>query len=179
MTTRIETADLTSRPTESIAPRALRALTATDRNVSTTLLRLTLGVVMFPHGAQKMLGWFGGPGFSSTVEGLAQHAGLPAFVAVLVICAEFFGSLALIVGLFSRAATLGIAAVMVGAIFIAHLSNGFFMNWYGAQAGEGYEYHLLAIGIALAIAIKGSGAFSLDGLVSRTAPSRSRASRSG
>jgi putative oxidoreductase len=109
-----------------------------------------------------LLGWFGGGGFAATMNGLTQHAGLPAPVAFMVIVIEFFGSLALILGLFSRAAALGIAAVMVGAIATVHVANGFFMNWSGAQAGEGFEFHLLAIGIALAVMLAGSGAFSLD-----------------
>jgi putative oxidoreductase len=98
---------------------------------------------------------------------LTQNAGLPAGLALLVIIAEFFGSLALILGLFSRAAAVGIAAVMVGAIATVHLPNGFFMNWTGQQAGEGFEYHLLVIGMALAILIQGSGRYSLDRQLAR------------
>lgn len=168
MNTRLESVDLvTPAPDASLARRAVHALTATRGGAAATVLRLALGLVMFPHGAQKMLGWFGGYGFDGTVAGLSQGAGLPAALVVLVILIEFFGSLALILGAFSRAAALGIIAVMVGAVVKVHLPNGFFMNWSGAQAGEGYEYHLLAIGIALAIMIKGSGAFSIDRLLSR------------
>ncbi len=149
------------RPLSSVR-RALHALTATDAGIAVTLLRLTLGLVMFPHGAQKMLGWFGGAGLTGTVDILSTHAGLPVPLVVLVIIAEFYGSIALILGAFTRVAALGIAAVMVGAIVTVHLPNGFFMNWTGAQAGEGFEYHLLAIGIALALALKGGGVFSAD-----------------
>lgn len=171
MNTRIQTADAfapASAPS-SLASRAVRALAATHGGLASTVLRLTLGLVMLPHGAQKLLGWFGGQGFEGTVAGLTQHAGLPAPIAVLVIAIEFFGSLALILGAFSRAAALGVMAVMVGAIVKVHLPNGFFMNWGGTQAGEGFEYHLLAIGIALAVAITGSGSFSIDRVLSRRA----------
>jgi putative oxidoreductase len=169
MTTRIQTADAFAPALvhPSRVSRAIHALVATHGGIASTVLRLTLGLVMLPHGAQKLLGWFGGQGFSGTVAGLTQHAGLPVPIAVLVILIEFFGSLALILGVFSRAAALGVIAVMVGAIVKVHLPNGFFMNWSGAQAGEGFEYHLLAIGIALAVAVAGSGRFSIDRALSR------------
>lgn len=126
------------------------------------LLRLTLGAVIFPHGAQKLLGWFGGYGFSGTMGFLTGQAHLPAPIAFLVIFAEFFGSLALIVGLLSRVAAFGIGAVMVGAIATVHVGNGFFMNWSGQQPGEGFEYHLLVLSIAIAVIIRGGGKASLD-----------------
>lgn len=131
-------------------------------DVSATIARVTLGIVIFPHGAQKVLGWFGGGGFSGTIDYFGATWGIPAFLTVLVILAEFFGSLALIVGLLSRAAAAGIALVMIGAVFTVHLENGFFVNWTGMQAGEGIEYHILAVGLAIVIMLKGSGAFSVD-----------------
>jgi putative oxidoreductase len=144
-------------------PEGIRALVRTENDAVQLLLRVTLGVVMFPHGAQKLFGWFGGHGFSGTMGFLTEAAGLPALVALLVILAESFGSLALIAGLVGRVAAAGIASVMVGAIFAGgHAANGFFMNWSGSQAGEGFEFHLLAIGLALAVVMKGSGALSLD-----------------
>jgi putative oxidoreductase len=139
----------------------LRKLAQTEENAGMFLVRLALGIVMFPHGAQKMLGWFGGQGFSATVKGMSGM-GLPAALVVLVILCEFFGSLSLITGFLGRLGALGILAVMLGAIFTVHLQNGFFMNWMGNQKGEGYEYHLLAIGIALAVMVKGSGSLSID-----------------
>lgn len=142
-------------------------LLQTQNDVLPLVLRLTLGVVMFPHGAQKMLGWFGGPGFQSTISASQAQLGMPPFLTVLVIIAEFFGSLGLIAGFLTRLSALGIGAVMIGAIFLAHLPFGFFMNWAGDQKGEGYEYHLLAIGIALALIIRGGGAWSLDYFLSR------------
>lgn len=125
------------------------------------LLRLSLAIVIFPHGAQKALGWFGGYGFSATVGYFSDTLGIPALLAVLVIAAELLGPIALALGLFTRVAAFGIAAVMSGAVFF-HLDHGFFMNWSGAQAGEGFEYHLLAIALALAVLVKGAGPVSVD-----------------
>lgn len=139
----------------------LRRLVQTEDDFGMTIVRLALGIVMFPHGAQKLLGWFGGHGFAATMQGMTSN-GLPAAVVFLVIVAEFFGALGLIVGFLGRMGAFGILCVMLGAIFMVHLPNGFFMNWMGNQKGEGFEYHLLAIGMALAVLIKGSGAFSID-----------------
>lgn len=127
-----------------------------------TLLRLTLAIVIFPHGAQKAMGWFGGPGFSGTLDMFRAGFGIPASLAVLVVLAEFLGSLFLFIGLFARVASLGIGIVMLVATFLVHLPNGFFMNWAGTQAGEGFEFHLLALGISLAVLIRGAGAYSID-----------------
>ncbi|HEX7182110.1 MAG TPA: DoxX family protein [Thermoanaerobaculia bacterium] len=140
----------------------MRRLMQTDDNVGMFIVRLALGIVMFPHGAQKLLGWFGGHGFGGTMQFFTQQMGLPAAVVVLVIIAEFFGALSLIFGFLGRLGAFGVLCVMLGAIFMVHLQNGFFMNWYGTQQGEGYEYHLLAIGMALAVIIRGSGALSVD-----------------
>ena len=137
-------------------------LIETEADVTSLFLRLTLAVVIFPHGAQKLLGWFGGYGFSGTMGFFTEQMGLPGLVAFLVIFIEFFGALALAAGALGRAAAAGIAAVMVGAVVTTHLPNGFFMNWTGAQAGEGFEFHLLALGIAAALILKGSGAASFD-----------------
>jgi len=144
----------------------LKRLMATSGDVSFTILRLVLGVVFFAHGAQKMLGWFGGFGFHATMGSFA-HMGMPAPVALLVICTEFFGGLGLIVGLLTRIAALGIGGEMIGAIFMVHLANGFFMNWMGKQKGEGVEYHLLVIAMAAALLLRGAGAFSLDRALSK------------
>ncbi len=138
----------------------------TSNDVALTILRLVLGVVFLAHGSQKMLGWFGGYGFHGTM-GFFEHLGMPAPVAFLVICTEFFGGLGLIVGLLTRIAALGIGVEMIGAIFMVHLPNGFFMNWYGTQKGEGFEYHLLAIATAAALLLRGAGAFSLDRALSK------------
>ncbi|MBZ5666824.1 MAG: DoxX family protein [Acidobacteriia bacterium] len=144
----------------------LKKLMSTSNDVSFTILRVVLGVVFFAHGAQKMLGWFGGYGFHGTM-GTFTHMGMPAPVAFLIICTEFFGGLGLIVGLLSRIASLGVAGLMIGAIFMVHLPNGFFMNWASNQKGEGIEYHLLVLAMAAALLLRGAGAFSLDRALSK------------
>ncbi len=144
----------------------LKKLLSTPDDLSLLVLRLILGGVFFVHGAQKTLGWFGGHGLSGTLEAFTQGMGLPMLVAVLVVAAEFLGAIGLIVGFLTRPAA-GIFAVMVGAIAMAHLKYGFFMNWFGKQAGEGFEYHLLAIAISLALVLGGGGMASVDRLLSR------------
>jgi putative oxidoreductase len=144
----------------------LKKLMSTSNDVSLTTLRVVLGAVFFAHGAQLTLGWFGGNGFHASM-GFFTHTGMPAAVAFLVICAQFFGALGLLVGLLTRIAAFGIACVMTGAIFIVHLPNGFFMNWMGTQKGEGFEFHLLALAMAAALLLRGGGAFSLDRALSK------------
>ena len=147
---------------------ALKLLVTTNGGIPALIARLTLGFVMFPHGAQKMLGWFGGYGFTGTMGFFTGTVHIPALFAFLAILAEFIGSLGLIVGLFGRVAAFGIACNMVVAVLTVHSANGFFMNWFGAQKGEGFEYHLLAIGLALIVVIAGSGSFSIDRVISRS-----------
>jgi putative oxidoreductase len=138
----------------------------TDSSYSPVVLRVALGIVMFPHGAQKVLGWFGGYGLEGTLGFLTQQMGLPMIIALLVIAGEFLGPLGLIAGFLTRLSAAGIGVIMAGAAFTAHLGNGFFMNWSGKQAGEGFEYHILVIGIAIALTITGGGKHSLDQWVS-------------
>ena len=121
---------------------------------------------MFPHGAQKLLGWFGGYGFDGTMKFFSDTLHIPAPLALLVILAESVGSLLLIAGLGTRLAALGISAVMLGAIATTHWKVGFFMNWFGNQAGEGYEFHLLALALSVPLLIAGGGRCALDGWVS-------------
>ncbi len=137
-------------------------IVSTSNDFTFTIVRLVLGVVFFAHGAQKMLGWFGGYGFHGTMGFFTQQMGIPAPLAFLAICAEFFGGLGLLVGLLSRVAALGIMVNMLVAIATVHHVNGFFMNWTGQQKGEGFEFHLLAIALAIVVLIKGSGAISID-----------------
>jgi putative oxidoreductase len=139
-----------------------RKLFSTSNDFVLTIVRLVLGVTFFMHGAQKMLGWFGGYGFHGTMGFFTQQMGIPAPLAFLAICAEFFGGLGLLVGLLSRIAALGIIANMLVAIATVHHVNGFFMNWTGQQKGEGFEYHLLAIALAIVVLVRGSGAISID-----------------
>jgi putative oxidoreductase len=147
----------------------IRKLFATDDSAATTILRLVLGLVFFAHGAQKMLGWFGGYGFSGTMGFFTGSMHIPAPLAFLAIAAEFFGGLGLIVGFLTRIAAFGIAVNMLVAIATVHGAFGFFMNWSGAQKGEGYEYHLLALAATAFLMIRGAGAFSVDRAVSARA----------
>ena len=142
--------------------KMLHWLLQTDSSLTGLILRVTLAVVMFPHGAQKVFGWFGGHGFKGTMKSFTG-SGIPTVFALLAIAAESLGSLALAVGLFTRVAAFGIACVMLVAIVTVHRLNGFFMNWEGNQKGEGFEYHLLALAMAISLIIVGAGAWSLDG----------------
>lgn len=117
---------------------------------------------MFTHGAQKVLGWFGGNGFEGTMNFFTQGMGIPAVFAFLAIAAEFAGSLGLITGLLTRVAAFGIFSNMVVAVGKVHFKNGLFMNWTGKQAGEGYEYHLLVMAITIVLMLAGGGKLSLD-----------------
>jgi putative oxidoreductase len=144
-----------------------RKLIATTDDYALLVIRLVLGAVMLPHGLQKLLGWFGGYGFEATLGFFHAKLGVPTALTVLVILAESLGALALVLGLVGRFMAFGIAATMVGAVAMVHGHNGFFMNWTGQQAGEGYEYHLLALAMAAAVMIRGSGALSIDRLLQR------------
>ncbi len=139
----------------------MRRLLATSDSRTLTWLRLILGIIFLAHGAQKALGWFGGAGFSPTM-GFFEGRGIPPVFAFLAIMAEFLGGIGLILGFLSRIAAFGILCNMVVAIVTVHARNGLFMNWNGAQRGEGFEYHLLAIAIAITILVDGAGAFSVD-----------------
>ena len=139
----------------------------TENDAATFVIRVLLGLVMFPHGAQKVFGWFGGNGFSGTMGYFTNQMHIPVVFAFLAIAAEFLGSLGLITGLLTRIAAFGIACNMVVAVLMVHLGNGFFMNWFGSKQGEGYEYHLLAIAIAVALMIRGGGALSVDRVLAR------------
>lgn len=140
----------------------MRNFFATPFDPLLTFLRLALAVVMFPHGAQKVLGWFGGGGFDGTMAFFTNQMGIPTLFAFLAILAEFGGSLALALGFLSRLSAFGVFCVMAVATFLVHLPNGFFMNWQGTQAGEGYEFHLLAMALSIAVIVRGGGAFSVD-----------------
>lgn len=144
----------------------LSSLVATGDSLAPTFLRLALGVMMFPHGAQKLLGWFGGYGFNGSMGYFTGTVGTPWIVGFLVILGEFFGSLMLIAGFGTRFAAASLAVIMAGAAWQLR-SNGFFMNWFGNQEGEGIEFFLLAIGVALALVVTGGGKFSADSLLAR------------
>jgi putative oxidoreductase len=146
----------------------LRRLLSTTNDPTLTVVRLILGAVFFAHGAQKMLGWFGGHGFSATMAFFTHNMGIPALFAFLAIAAEFFGGLGLLLGFLGRVAAFGILCNMLVAIVMVSGHVGFFMNWFGTQKGEGYEYHLLAIALCVLILVKGSGAFSIDRALTRS-----------
>jgi putative oxidoreductase len=149
-----------------------RKLFATDDDTATALLRLVLGIVFFAHGAQKMLGWFGGYGFAGTMGFFTGMLHIPAPFAFLAIAAEFFGGLGLILGFLTRIAAFGIAVNMLVAIVMVHSSFGFFMNWSGTQKGEGFEYHLLALAVTAFLMIRGAGALSVDHAIATASPAR-------
>ena len=143
----------------------MKYLFQTSDKFSYWVPRVILGCVMFPHGAQKLFGWFGGFGFTNTMTYFTQTAGLPWIIAFLIIMGESLGSLGLIVGFFTRLSALGLICIMVGAITTVHIPNGFFMNWFGKNAGEGFEYHLLVIGMSIPLLISGGGKYSVDMLI--------------
>jgi putative oxidoreductase len=143
----------------------IRKLVATNNDIATAILRLVLGVIFFAHGAQKMLGWFGGYGFTGTMGFFTGVMHIPAPFAFLAIAAEFFGGLGLILGVLTRIAAFGIFSNMVVAVAMVHHQFGFFMNWTGAQKGEGYEYHLLILAATVFLMIRGAGAVSVDRLL--------------
>lgn len=136
-----------------------------DDSWSGLVLRVALGVVLFPHGAQKTLGWFGGFGFSGTMGFFTQQMHIPWILAFLVILAESLGAIALILGFLTRLSAFAIGCIMVVAVWMVHWEHGFFMNWFGKQQGEGFEYHLLALGMSVALMISGGGRWSVDGVI--------------
>ena len=144
-------------------------LFATDDSTPASILRLVLGIVFFAHGAQKMLGWFGGDGFSSTMSFFTGTMHIPAPLAFLEIAAEFFGGVGLILGFLTRIAAFGIGVIMLVAVMTVHYAFGFFMNWTGAQKREGFEYHLLVLAIVAFLMVRGAGAFSVDRALTVTA----------
>jgi putative oxidoreductase len=143
----------------------IESLTGSHADWVVGIARIVLGIIFFAHGAQKLLGWFSGPGLANSMRAFTEHLHLPSTLAFLVIAGELFSGIGLIVGLFSRIAALVIALTMVGAIATVHWRFGLFLNWLGTQEGHGIEYHLLVIALALIVVVKGAGAFSLDRLV--------------
>jgi putative oxidoreductase len=146
----------------------LKLLVKTENDYTLTVMRLVLGFLFFVHGSQLMLGWFGGYGLGGSMQFFTQKLGIPAPFAFLGIATQFFGGILLLLGLVSRLAALTIIGNMVVAIVKVHWQYGLFMNWFGNQKGEGFEYHLLAIAIGLAVVVRGSGALSFDRLLART-----------
>lgn len=144
----------------------------TGNNIAPTIARVSLGGVLFAHGAQKLLGWWGGYGFEGTMGFFTQTVGLPWIVGFLVIVIEFFGSLSLIVGFAARLWSLAMFFLTIGIIQTSHIQNGFFMNWFGNQKGEGIEFFLLMLGLAGSLVFSGAGKFSIDSLIAKNKPKK-------
>jgi putative oxidoreductase len=144
----------------------LKNLFKTENDWVIMILRILFGIVYFPHGMQKLFGWYGGPGYEGAMHMFTTNLGIPAPFAFLAIMAEGLGSLGLITGFFTRVAAFGIAVDMIVAVIMLHWQNGFFMNWFGKQKGEGFEFHILAVAIAIALIIRGGGKWSIDRAVS-------------
>ena len=144
------------------------SLFATEDRLDVLLLRLALGLVMLAHGAQKLMGWFGGFGFENTMDYFTESMGMPWMLGFAVIMIESIGSIFLILGLLTRPVALGLLTIMLSAALMVHWPHGFFMNWFGNQSGEGIEFFILAIGMALALLIAGGGSYSMDSLFKST-----------
>jgi putative oxidoreductase len=138
----------------------------TDDDIAPLVLRVMLGIVFYFHGMQKLTTMYGGYGFTGTMGFFTEKLGIPAFFAFLAIMAEGIGWAGLISGLLTRVAAFGITVNMIVAVYILHWQNGIFMNWFGNQKGEGFEFHLLAIAIGIVLIIKGGGALSVDRVLS-------------
>lgn len=134
----------------------------TEDEASPLILRLMAALVLFPHGAQKLLGWFGGHGFEGTMQFFTGTAGLPWIIGFLTILAEFFGPVLLVLGLGTRLVAASLFIVFTGVIFANNIQFGFFMNWFNNQKGEGIEFSLLMLAIYAALVVSGSGKWSID-----------------
>lgn len=146
----------------------INKIISTDpKNYAALVGRLALGIVLLPHGAQKLLGLFGGYGFNGTMGFFTETLGIPGVIAFCIIILESFGALGLILGIATRFTAFWTIVQFIGAILIVHLPFGFFMNWFGNQQGEGFEFHILLIGLAGVLLFTGSGAFSVDSLISK------------
>lgn len=161
-----------SRPKEALtdgvpSERLMGRVLATEPRWTLLVLRLGLGLMILPHGAQKALGWFGGYGLDGTMGYFTDTLGIPFILGLLAIVAEFLGGFALLGGFFTRVAAVGVGTTLVVAAWTVHLQHGFFMNWYGNQAGEGIEFFLLGVAMAAALAIGGGGRYSVDGWLVR------------
>lgn len=147
--------------------KQLSSIVLTGDHYTGLIYRITLGVVILPHGCQMMLGWFGGYGFSGSMQYLTQTEGLPWIVGFGVIALQFFGALSILAGFGARLLAVATMAMFTGMILTSHIEHGFFMNWGGNQQGEGFEYHLLVIGLSIALMLNGAGKYSVDLLLTR------------
>ncbi|MDY7396085.1 DoxX family protein [Aureibaculum sp. 2210JD6-5] len=143
----------------------LNQIFSTSSGWAATVARLTVGLIMLPHGMQKMFGWYGGEGFTGTTNRFTEGMGYPSIIAFLIIFFEFFGAIGLIVGFASRFMAFGIIILMIGAIAQVHRHYGYFLNWHNTMEGEGMQFNLLMIGVAFVVMILGSGNLSVDSLI--------------
>ena len=150
----------------------LKLLLSTEGRLAPLILRVGLAVVIWPHGAQKMLGWFGGAGVSGTLSMFQENLGIPVWLGFLVILTEFFGPILLLMGWLTRVVALAIGVMISVAAIMVHVAHGFFMNWSQEKAGEGFEYHILVLAIALALMVTGGGRWSGDAAWFRRCESR-------
>jgi len=143
----------------------LSTIWKTEAHFAGIALRATLGIVLLAHGCQLFLGWFGGFGFNATMQHLTEKEGLPSIVSFAVIALQFFGAIAILLGAATRFISFAILNMFIGMIITSHLDYGFFMNWFGNQQGEGFEYHILVIGMAAGLCLAGAGSYSVDRLL--------------
>lgn len=149
--------------------KPLFSIYKTQEHLTGFILRLTLAVVLLPHGCQLFLGWFGGPGFQKAMSYFTDVEQLPWIISIMVIFLQFFGALLLLLGFMSRLIAFALTILFLGMVVTSHLEHGFFMNWMGNQNGEGIEFHVLAIGLSMAILFNGSGSYSIDALLTKKA----------
>lgn len=146
----------------------MNPLLQTDPSLALLVVRLGLGIIFFAHGAQKVFGWYGGHGLKGTVSSFQQRMGIPVALGLIASFTELLGGLGVLAGFLTRPAALGLAIVMLAAVYKVHWQNGFFLNW-GLQPGKGhgFEMNLALIAMALALMIGGGGTLSIDRLLLR------------
>lgn len=148
----------------SVGPTTTRlsSILLTDARFSSLIARLALGAMILPHGLQKAFGAFGGYGFSGTMAYFTDTLGIPWILGLAAILAETVGGIALLVGFASRLSAAAVGITLAVAMLTVHAKNGFFMNWFGNQPGEGVEFFVLALALAAIVCVDGGGRFSLD-----------------
>lgn len=139
----------------------IKSITATHAGYGLTILRIIVGLTFAAHGSQKLFGWFGGYGLEGVAQWMESLGLTPGYLLALMSgSAEFFGGLALVIGLLARPAAVVLAITMLVAIFSVHIANGFFMS------NNGYEYALALFAASIAVLIEGAGKLSLDQKIS-------------
>lgn len=145
-----------------------KILSTNPNNYSAFIARIALAITLFPHGAQKLLGWFGGGGFTGTMEFMTGKAGLPWIIGFIFILIEFFAPLLLLFGLYTRFAAATLLLSFIGVFSTDAIHNGFFMNWQGVSGqGEGIEYFVLLFGLIIVSLIAGGGKASVDSIMTK------------